>query len=162
MHAEQRRFLEERYDASAWHGRSPRRGRPLKGFTFEGVEIPGWALLRTQRDDREEPPAIRSIWSRGEDRLLAVDLFECASVKAAHDQLIEALGNFESDAIERQAEKGAPGDVAFALGDTMVLFARGNLVVLIRNAGRTAVSVRKVARELDGLLGERLESEGRR
>jgi len=84
--------------------------------------------------------------------LLAIDLFVCNSVKAAHDQLIQALGNMESDAVERQTDKSAPGDVAFALRETMVLFARANVVVLIRNAGPEVVSVFVVARRLDALL----------
>ncbi len=81
-----------------------------------------------RRDDQVKPPVIRSIWRHGEsDReLLSVDVFVCASVKAAHDQLIEALGNFEADAVERRTEKNAPGEVAFGLDDTMVLFAGGN------------------------------------
>jgi hypothetical protein len=97
---------------------------------------------------------IRSIWRHGESdkELLSVDVFVCASVKAAHDQLIEALGNFESNAVERRTEKNALGEVAFALGDTMMLFSRGNLVVLIRNAGPKVVSVRAIARGLDALL----------
>ena len=60
------------------------------------------------------------------NELIAIDVFECASVKSAHDQLIEALGNMESDAVVRRAEKSAPGEIAFGLGDTMMLFSRAN------------------------------------
>ena len=96
------------------------------------------------------------------NELLAVDVFECASVKAAHDQLVEALANMESDAIERRTEKNAFGDIAFGLNDTMTLFARANMVVLVRNAGPTIVPVSAAARELDLLLVRRLEDERRR
>ncbi len=161
MHADQKRFLEERFHASEWHGRGGPGKRVLKGFRFEGSEIRGWTLHRAQRDDRAEPPAIRSLWRRGESdgEMLAVDVFECASVKAAHDQLLAVLANMESGAIERRTEKNAHGDVSFGLANTMLLFARANVVVLIRNAGTAVVPVDTVARELDALLGERLESE---
>jgi hypothetical protein len=161
MDAGHKRHLEKRHNASEWHGRGGRGRRLLKGFSFDGSEIRGWTLHRVRRDEAAKPPTIRTLWRRGEEanELLAVDLFECASVRAAHDQLIEALGNIESDAVERQTEKDAVGDVAFALDDTMALFARANAVVLIRNAGPMVVKVGAVAHELDALLARRLEAE---
>jgi hypothetical protein len=155
MYAQQRRYLERRYRVRDWHGRGGRSRRVIKDFDIDGSEIRRWSLQRVQRDEGAKPPVIRSIWSQGENvnELLAVDLFECASVKAAHDQLLEALANMESDAIKRRTEKNAPGDIAFGLGDTMVLFSRANMVVLVRNAGPTIVPVNSVAREIDLLLG---------
>jgi hypothetical protein len=155
MFAQQRRYLEKRYRARDWQGRGARARRVIKGFDIDGSEIRRWSLKRVQRDKGAKPPVIRSIWSHGENlnELLAVDLFECASIKAAHDQLLEALANMESDAIERRPEKNAPGDIAFGLGDTMVLFSRANMVVLVRNAGPTIVPVNSVAREIDLQLG---------
>lgn len=44
----------------------------------------------------------------------------------------------------------------------MVLFARANLAVLIRNAGRAVVKVTPIARALDKILDLRLESERKR
>jgi hypothetical protein len=110
--------------------------------------------VRAPRTERPDGATIRSLWRRGEaaNELLAIDVFECATIKAAHRQLIEALGNVQSGAVERHTGKNAPGDVAFGLDDTMVLFARANVVVLIRNAGPTVVSVGPVARRLDALL----------
>ena len=65
---------------------------------------------------------------------------------------MEALGNIESDAVERLTGKNAVGDVAFGLANTMIAFAHANLVILIRNAGRTVVGIGSVARRLDNLL----------
>jgi len=48
--------------------------------------------------------------------------------------------------------------VAFHLANTMVTFARANLVVVIRNAGRTIVPVGTVARDLDAQIQRMLES----
>jgi hypothetical protein len=110
------------------------------------------------------PHSIHSIWSHGDstNELLAIDVFECRSVKAAHDQLIEALGNMETNAVIRRADKSAPGEVAFGLDDTMILFSRANMVVLIRNAGLTVVPVNAIARELDAVLVQRLQNRRRR
>jgi hypothetical protein len=164
MDAQQRRYLERRYRARDWRGTGGRARRVIKDFNIDGSEIRRWSLQRVQRDEHAKPPVIRSIWRHGEtmNELLAVDVFECASVKAAHEQLVEALANMESDAIERRAEKNAPGDIAFGLNDTMILFARANMVVFVRNAGPTIIPVSAVARELDLLLVRRLEDERRR
>ena len=136
----------------------------LKDFGFEGSEFVEWTLERLERDENTKPTAVHSMWRHdevGQERL-AVDAFECSSVKAAHDQLIETLGEIESAAVEKRTGKNAIGDVSFGLNDTMVLFARGNLVVLIRNAGRTVVKVAAVARALDKMLERRLEAERKR
>ncbi|MBV8224756.1 MAG: hypothetical protein JO232_06150, partial [Verrucomicrobia bacterium] len=86
------------------------------------------------------------------NELLAIDVFVCGSVKGARDQMLEVLGDFQSGVVERDAGKGTPGEIAFALGDTMVLFVRLNLVVLVRNAGPKVVSVRPACRALDTRL----------
>lgn len=163
MDAGQRRFLEQRYRVSEWHGRSASR-RLLKQVGLERSQLRGWRLQRAVGDERAKPPVIRLLWSRGEsmDELLAVDFFECASITAAHDQLLEALSNMESGAVERRTDADAPGDVAFGLDDTMMLFARANMVVLIRNAGPTVVTVGPAARELDAMLVRRLAPARRR
>jgi hypothetical protein len=164
MDAQQRRYLERRYRTRDWLGRGGRARPVIKDFNIDGSEIRRWSLQRAHRDERAKPPVIRSIWRHGEtmNELLAVDVFECASVKAAHDQLVEALANMESDAIERRTDKNVPGDIAFGLNDTMILFARANIVVLVRNAGPTIIPVSAAARELDQLLVRRLEDERRR
>jgi hypothetical protein len=61
--------------------------------------------------------------------------------------------------IERKTEKNTPGDVAFGLANTMITFARANLVVVIRNAGPKIVPVGTIARELDTQIQRRLGSE---
>jgi len=164
MHAAQKRFIEQRFGAKDWYGRGPRGRRMIQEFGFEGSELMEWTLERMERDERAKPIAIHSLWRHDEagNELLAVDAFECASVKAAHDQLIETLGDIESAAVERRTGKNAIGDVSFGLNDTMVLFARANLVVLIRNAGRTVVKVGTLARSLDKMVERRLEIERKR
>jgi hypothetical protein len=85
-------------------------------------------------------------------------VFESSSVEAAHDQVLEASDDMESGAIEQQTNKDTPGDVAFGLDDSVVLFARANSVVLIRNPGPRVVRVGNIARQLDRFFLRRLES----
>lgn len=161
MHAAQKEFLEERFAAKKWHGHSESGRRVAKEFRFEGSELKGWKLLRVKETQEGANKVLRSMWSRGGEgeELLSVDVFVTASVKGAHETLLEALGNMQSGAIERKTEKSTPGDVAFGLANTMITFARANLVVVIRNAGRTIVPVGTVGRELDAQIQRRLDSE---
>ena len=164
MHATQRRFIEQRFAAKEWYGRGPRGRRMVREFGFEGSELVEWTLERVERDERAKPPVIHSMWRHegAGNELLAVDAFECASVKAANDQLIEILGDIESAAVERRTGRNGIGDISFGLNDTMVLFARANMVLLVRNAGRSVVKVGAIARAFDKMLERRLESERKR
>ena len=85
-----------------------------------------------------------------------VDLFECASVTDAHEYLIDVLSEFESAAIVRRTDASV-GDVAFGT-DSVVLFARSNLVVLIRKATPQAEAVLPVAQAIDALVLGRLKA----
>ena len=161
MQAAQKEFLEERFAAKEWRGRSESGRRVHKGFRFEGAELKGWKLLRVKDSEEGKTKILRSMWSRGDDadELLAIDVFVSISVKDAHETLLEALGNVQSGTIERKTEKNAPGDVAFGLANTIIVFARANVVVSVRNAGRTVVPVGTIARDLDNQIQRKLESE---
>jgi hypothetical protein len=66
--------------------------------------------------------------------------------------LLLLLAQFESPLLARRDDVGI-GDVTFALpGQTVVIFARGNLVQMLRNSGRDIVPVDNVAREFDADL----------
>jgi hypothetical protein len=151
MDAGHRQYLEQRYAASEWRGRGAAGRRMITDFDFSGSELSGWTLLRARREERAMPPALRTLWHRGDPavELLSIDIWECVSIFAAHDQLLEVLANVQSNAVERYE---GLGDVAFRLGNTMVLFTRVNVVALIRNAGPTTVNVDPIARAIDELL----------
>jgi hypothetical protein len=161
MHAAQKEALEQHFEAKDWHGRTDSGRRLIKEFHFEGSEFKGWKLLRVKHSEQDGAKVMRSMWSRGDDtnELLSIDVFVCGSVKAAHEALLEVLGNMQSGVIERKKEKNTPGDVAFGLANTVIVFARANVVVLVRNAGPTIVPVGTIARELDGQIQKRLDSE---
>jgi hypothetical protein len=158
MHAGQKQFLEERHEAATWRGGA---SMPIAWSGPLHWKVRSFAAGHCNArsgDDRGKPAALRSLWSRDPagKTLLAIDLFECKSVAAAHDQLLEVLGQMQSGVVERRTGKSVPGDVAFGHGKTMALFARANMVVLIRNAGPTVVPVDAIARTFDALVIKRL------
>jgi len=142
----------------SWRGRSDSGRRLVKEFHLAGSEIKGWKLLKV-KETEEGNKIIRSIWSRGgnTDELLSIDVFVASSIKGAHERVLEALGNMQSGAITRKTEKNTPGDVAFGLANTMITFARANLVVVIRNAGATLMPVGNIARDVDLQIQRRLD-----
>lgn len=155
----QKEFLEERFAAKDWPGHSAR--RLVKEFHFEGSELQGWKLFKVKHAEEEGNKVIRSMWSHGDntEEVLSIYVFVSPSVKVAHETLLEALSNMQSGAITRKTEKNTPGDIAFGLANTIIAFARANLVVVIRNAGPTVVSVGAIARDLDALIQRRLDSD---
>jgi hypothetical protein len=161
MHTEQKEFLDEQFAVKEWYGRGGSGRRMVKGFRIEDLEIKNWKLQRVKIEERARTIALRYLWAHGDSReeLLSIDLFECASVKAAHDQLLEMLADVQSPKVERQTGKNAPGDVAFGQANTMIMFARANLAVWIRNAGPKVVPVGTIARELEAQIFRRGESE---
>ena len=161
MHAAQKAFLEERFAAREWHGRSDSGRRTVKEFHFTGSEIEGWKLLRIKETEEGANKVLRSVWSRGDntDELLSIDVFLSTSVTSAHETLLEALSNTQSGSVERRTDKNKVGDVAFGLANTMIMFARANLVLVIRNSRPTVVPVAGIARKLDTRIQRRLESE---
>jgi hypothetical protein len=161
MHAAQKEFLEERFAVKTWLGHSASGRHLIREFHFAGTELKRWKLLKLKETEEAANKVIRSMWSRGDntDELLSVDVFLAISVKGAHESLLEALGNMQSGAIERRTEKNTPGDIAFGLANTMITFARANLVVVVRNAGPAIVPVSNIARDLDSEIKRRLESD---
>lgn len=149
--AEQRESLRRQHNFADWEGTRGGTGSVLvRGFQFKGDELPGWELMKARRNDALHPPRLDTFWrSPGEtlDTLLGVHVIECASVPAAREALLEALADFQSAAINRRTDLNV-GDVVFGQ-DFILVFARDNLVVFVRNAGRHVVPVLEPARLLD-------------
>ena len=102
-------------------------------LTFTGDELPGLRLERLDRRDADQPPRVIAFWRRGDTQaVVRTDVFECASVNAAHEYLVDALNEFESGGIGRRVDANF-GDVAFGT-DSVALFARAYFVVLVRKA----------------------------
>lgn len=152
--------LRRRHSFAEWAGRSSLSESLLVlGFFVSAADLPGWRQHRVERFDSEQVRRTQSTWIReGAEELLRVDLLECPSRIAAHEQLLYAVGEFQSAAVVRQQVEF--GDVAFGTGQLVVVFARGNLVAMLRSGGRRPVPVIDLARDLDQRLTSR-PAEGR-
>lgn len=159
-------FLSRRHDFEAWRGRTALEETSLfiLGFLFSDKQFPGWRLHRIRRVESEDAPTFtETMWRRpggGSDELLSVNVYEKESRTAAHELLLELIGEFMSPLLERQDEAQI-GDVAFAVpGDAGIIFARANLVLSMYNAGSDLVSITEIARPFDQELIRQPESGG--
>jgi hypothetical protein len=151
------RKLKEQYAFEEWGGRSTLgRGLFIWRFGLADGDLPGWIPQRVQViEPPGMPRVLRSVWSPeagGTGALLAVDIYEADSREAAHELILQLLANSQAPTVERTAE--APvGDVTFRdPSGAMVIFARANLVVMVRKAGQLTVPVEETARALDATL----------
>ena len=149
--------LRERYAFDEWRGaRASDECLLVWRFRLSGLELPGWVAHRIQTlRPAGMPPATVSLWQDARethDALLSVAVFECDSREAAHEQMLRLLGELEGVGLER---RDGPGDVAFGSGDGVLLFARGNMALLVHgDEARPALALDAAAR-LDRLLAAR-------
>jgi hypothetical protein len=151
MNAERLERLKKRYGWDEW-GEAPagREETPSLAARVDEGLLPGWRLQRTDPLSGEDlPGGIRTMWVRDEGVALSVEIWQCASSAAARELLLQVLERFESPRVERAQGAAAVGEVAFAHGEQTLLFARKNLVVLVRNAGPRIVPALDAARTLD-------------
>lgn len=158
MHAQERSFLRERYDAPSWYGRSRYDTQRIKDVGFIGLEIPGWVLHRSRQLQSNTTTITKSIWMQKNDdaTLIAVDLYACSSVRGAHDRLLELLGSMQSPNVTRQKSKTIRADVRFGYDSTMAVLSCANFVALVRNAGSKIVNVRRPMSAVEAFLTNRL------
>lgn len=164
-------YLKKHYAFDEWRDTNRLNENLLiwKFFPSEN-ELPGWQPRRIQQvglpdaEHTDGPQAIQSIWQQAEgetETLLRVDTFECGSRTEAHAYLLQVLGEFQSPMLKRT--ETVKGDVAFTFpGETVVLFARANMVFLLRNAGRKVQPLTSFARQFDETLVSKPQAEGER
>ncbi len=164
MSESQIEHLSRHFEYESWRGRTTL-GENLFvwKFTLFGDEFPGWRPYRIQSlQTPGGPRSLLSIWQPSEDKantLFSVDTFECASRADAQELLLRTAGEFQSPLLRREPQS-AVGDVLFTVpGNTSALYARANLVVLLRNAGQETIPVADFARRFDQDLTRRPESE---
>lgn len=156
MQASEREALKQRHRYNEWAGKSTLPSdRSVRKLTFTGDELPGLRLERLDRRDADQPPRVIAFWRRGDTQaVVRTDVFECASVNAAHEYLVDALNEFESGGIGRRVDANF-GDVAFGT-DSVALFARAYFVVLVRKATPQTEPVTPIAQAIDTLILGRL------
>jgi hypothetical protein len=151
--------LRDRHDFASWKDPGTDVSMVGCGFHIRGDELPGWVPLRTQTvEPAGEPQAVLSVWrpSAGNGQLLAVNVYECASARAARTHLLRLLGDVLEPDLQRIR---GPGEVAFAAGRSVILFARYNYVIFVRSIERTPAPVVDSAAVIDRLLTAALASD---
>lgn len=156
-----RASLEERYEFESWQGANRLESELfVAGFFLGGRELPEWRLVNhRQLRSPELPRTVRSLWTRGQEEpvveSLLVEAYECDRRREAHEFLLDLTGEFQGPSLDRTEEVG---DVAFSTaGRHGVLFARGNLVIAVRNAGSELRDVSGLASALDRHVVDRPE-----
>ena len=153
LHPEQRQALEREHHFAEWQSADNTAGPTVRDFAFNGDELPGWVLIKSRRNDALDPPRLDTFWRPADgssDTLLAVQVIERSSVAAAREALLGVLADVESAAIVRRTDLHI-GEVLFGQ-EFMLAFARGNLVVLVRNAGPKLMPVLQLAQSVDAIL----------
>lgn len=161
--------LKDRFQYDAWHGRNRlAENLFIWKFFFFGDEMPNWSPTRMEQVEVDDQPKIvQSLWetmsasaSTSPEKpaaLLNVQSIECKSRDQAHNILLRFLGEFEGPLIYRWDETEL-GDVTFTVpGYDLILFARANMVHLVRNAGQLREPVNEVATSLDQVLTQQPE-----
>jgi hypothetical protein len=152
--------IKARFDYDAWRGRTTLdEDLFVWRLALSGREFPGWEAQRVERVERPGSPAwIHGLWSASEaprEVVVGMDIMECPSREAAHEVLVELLGDFQLP-IPAEPIDADFGDVAFAWSDVApVVFARGNLAVTVWNAGLEPVPLREHAARYDAGLVSR-------
>lgn len=130
-------------------------------FYLSGNEFSRWEPLSRRRVELDShPPLITSTWLYQKNKqsrasTLNVDIFECETRDAAHDQLLQMLRQFQSPAVEEYSQEEI-GDVAFTdPARRVLLFARANLAVSISNGSIDCVEVDEWALRFDDYLIKR-------
>jgi hypothetical protein len=165
--------MKQRFDFDEWYDRNTLdENLFFWNYFLAGHEFPGWQPHSIREIKAPQvPPLNRSVWklksAAGSDRmkaslaesvplkeraepLLSVDSFECRSRADAHEFIIKILGEFQLPVV---AQPGEVGDISFVVpNNSLILFARANLVHLIRNAGGNMVGVSDIASRLDSNL----------
>jgi hypothetical protein len=149
--SEQRIFLENLYETQEWFGQSLHPDL-IRHFPLGTVYLHGWRLHRLWRTP-SPPPSTGMIVREGDkldeiSSIASIHLWECADITSAHEQLLNVLGEIQSNTMKRNQKLGI-GDILFTLNDTMFLFTRMNLVALIRNVGSRTVGVGDIAGMID-------------
>lgn len=126
--------------------------------TFKGDEFAGWTLLsRYQLPESPSRPILTQyLWSDDSiaGRLLNVNVYECSSESEARDLMVEVLAGFQLPMSTDENEQPI-GDMCFKKNGDVVVFARGNLIVVMRAAGRKHINVLPLAQALDNGLSRR-------
>lgn len=156
-HIAYREQLEQRYGFAEWGDRvAAAASAPVLRFAADPHALPGMRL-----QERSALPDVRGhidhLVGDGPGReaeRIAVTVVEHVDVAAAHEHLIELLGQSMLARLPSCADRGlAIGDVCFCTGGdpvAQIYFTRANVFVRVESTGDQPTSVAAVAEAVDG------------
>ena len=158
-----RNQVKANYEFSSWAGdvKEGDRDARLPELFVLPAGLENWRL-----EEQEEQPStnrqqrvVRYIYNSGredEGSRVVSTIFNCNSVLEAHETLIDVVMTYMAPSLPRCETKGLEvGDICFGSHGEVnlsVIFARFNVLVEIKNAGRKPVSVNEFARSIDALI----------
>jgi len=154
--------LKTRFQFNNWNKAGSKTERIfIWGFQFSGHEIDKMKIVKNrsfpipQESNETRIQNSIALWQPEEnpDSLLKIEVIENRDDNDSTDNtLLQVLSNFESPAIKLDPEKNI-GEICFG-GDKpyLYIFKRGNLVVILRNAGKAMVDLTEHARNFDRLI----------
>ncbi len=154
-------FLKLRYDYAAWSNLAPQVRLPSVDYDFLASQLlPEWTLKLPVQQPKfaGSIKAFQSLWLFPADTevLVRLDLAEWKTSHEAREFMLRELGEFHLLRRVKRLSHPPIGDVSFVeAGDVSILFARSQLVFLVRSAGRKPIPVRQIATGIDKLLVER-------
>jgi hypothetical protein len=147
-------YLQTQYESDSWlHPSALRNKRLIWQFFLSGGLLRGWELVRPPEQlVKEQARITQSLWQPSSGRqntVVELRVFEGLSASDASRCLLARLAEFQLPLRRDDAEEPI-GDIAFSTEkDHTLLFARANLVCLIRNADRDLIPVRELGKEVD-------------
>lgn len=152
--------METKYDTTAWESETAE-GRRLfiYNYAMRGDELPRWELVKTLVVQHEPEVTERTyLWKHkaAEEELIQISIIETPRWSHAQQYLKMQLDHCMRPEISRGTSKAATiGDVQYAgyANDSnkaaAFLTSRGNLQISVRSAGKKAVNVLPIARNID-------------
>jgi hypothetical protein len=130
----------------------------FRSFHHNEAQTPGWKLKRARTLSQTGLPNVLRVThlslaaADAPACLVKVEVYETPSPEAARELMLDLLTGFQS-LPERVELEEAIGEASVVFPrDTARLVARGNLVVVLANAGTQLASVGEIARSLDRFL----------
>ncbi len=151
-----------------WVGRT--RGEEFSGF-FINIVIPDKIFPRFSLLPTSEPSTqnrarkVRKYLYAGDrskgkkETLIEVILIECNSIINAHESIIDFMANCMAYKLPRGEERGITiGDISFVgYGKRLlsIIFARNNIMAVVRSVGNLNLDVKSYAKKVDEFLGSK-------
>jgi hypothetical protein len=120
-------------------------------FRFAHDMMPGWTLARAREVETGRGVRLAQVNARaeGSDNTARIEIFETDGPDAARELFLETLARFQRDPATILRTPPQVGEAEAAVGQSMFVFLRGNLVVTVAAIGPVVLPVEDLARQLD-------------